>query len=307
MCGGSTNHRWRPAQLNGDRLRPTASMRPERQHLGARQRPAHRLRRLQRDAVRGAAADDDEVAGRRGAVLAVAAALPPGERLDVEHRAARRDRVAVAEPEPGADPGPERDAGVALAQPGEVGGRRGGSPTGSSPGGRPRSAGRSRPLVSATGSTPRGRSSGRCSAKPSRRRPSTAAATAGSSSGRMPCRFIDVRHSTTTRAPCGATCSVLRCETVWMVRPGAGPSSYDVSGPTGVSTRMSPPNAVGDLGDLAVGADGDRVDTEHGALLREPRVADAVAVALGDRDESGQLGEHLLVVRRASAPRRPGR
>ena len=28
MCGGSTNHRWRPAQLNGDRLRPTASMVP---------------------------------------------------------------------------------------------------------------------------------------------------------------------------------------------------------------------------------------------------------------------------------------
>ena len=56
----------------------------------------------------------------------------------------------------------------------------------------------------------------------------------------------------------------------------------------GVSTSRSPAKRCATSGELVVGADGERVDAEPAAALRASRPqAEAVAVALGHRDEPG--------------------
>ncbi len=79
-------------------------------------------------------------------------------------------------------------------------------------------------MTSSTASVPSGRSSGRWRAKPSRRTSSMAAWSWWSSSSRTPCRFIELMHSITTRAPTRAWTPSTE-ETERTTRSGSGTGS----------------------------------------------------------------------------------
>ena len=103
MCGGSAKRRCLPSMENGERTKPTAS-RPPRARVAARalieESPG---RRLQADAVGGAAADDQQVPGLGGGAAAVAEGVAALDRVHVEHGRGHPQRAAVAEPQVGAD------------------------------------------------------------------------------------------------------------------------------------------------------------------------------------------------------------
>ena len=72
--------------------------------------------RLEADAVRRAAGHHQDRAGRRGGAAAVAVDVAALDRVHVEHGRPDPQRGAVAEPELGADPGPELVVRVGLPQ-----------------------------------------------------------------------------------------------------------------------------------------------------------------------------------------------
>ena len=116
MWGGSANSRCLPSIVNGDRTKPTAS-RPPRAKVAAR--ASHRGGaggRLETDAVGGAPADHDDVAGLRGAAAAVAEHLATLDLVDVEHGGGRAQRRPVAEPQAGADARADVEVGVGGVQ-----------------------------------------------------------------------------------------------------------------------------------------------------------------------------------------------
>ena len=94
--------------------------------------------------------------------------------------------------------------------------------------------------------------------------------------------------------PCSA--SAVRSSsrpTVWITR---GSTSTWSNGRHGVSTSSDPSNRGRDLGQLGVGADREGVDAEPLRLAGQPAQPEAVAVALGHRDEPGVALEHVLEV-----------
>ena len=109
MCGGSTNSRCLPSIVNGDRTQPggvePAAGQRRSARLGA---SASAGRRLQPDAVRGPAGDDQQRARLRRGPAAVAEPVAAGHLVHVEDGRGDPQRVAVAEPQRGADPRPER-------------------------------------------------------------------------------------------------------------------------------------------------------------------------------------------------------
>jgi len=245
--------------------------------------------------VGGAAADHDEVSGGRRPVLAVSAALSPRQRLDVEHRSASRDGAAVTQPEPGADPRAEHDVGMAPTEAREVGTVQMAHPDDAG-----RQAGAAKPVdpvrglgnrVDTAWAVQRQVQRESLQRQPVQRRrdrrqlvgadavpPHRGAALDGDASlSRSRPQRVDVRHG-----PDGAS---TRRRVV--VRRGRCDRREDQHVAREVLVH---------LGDLSIGADRDRVHAEHGALHRQPRVADAVAVALGDRHQPWQLSQHSLVV-----------
>ncbi len=122
MCGGSANSRCLPSIENGERTNPAAS-RPPRASVVARALiPAVTLRGLEADAVRGPAADHQEVTGLRRGAVAVAEQVAARDLVHVEQGGGHLQRAAVAEPELGADPRAERQVGVGRAQLGQLAG-----------------------------------------------------------------------------------------------------------------------------------------------------------------------------------------
>ena len=117
MCGGSANSRCLPSIENGERTRPTDV------HAAARDRrgpAAQRLvagRRLEPDPVRRAPADDQQVPALGHRAAAIAERLAALQRVHVEHGGPDPQRPAVAEPQVGADAGPDREVGIGRAQP----------------------------------------------------------------------------------------------------------------------------------------------------------------------------------------------
>ncbi len=120
MCGGSANRRCLPSTVNGERAKPGGVEATAGQGRGPGAERGLAGRRLEPDAVGGAAADDQEVPGPRGLAAAVAERVAAVELVHVEH--GRRDvqRGAVAEPELGADPRPDLEVGVRRAELGEL-------------------------------------------------------------------------------------------------------------------------------------------------------------------------------------------
>ena len=78
-------------------------------------------RRLEADAVGGAAADDDDVAGLGARAAAVAEGVAALDLVDVEDRRGHRQGAAVAEPQVGADAGADGEVGYVVASAVELG------------------------------------------------------------------------------------------------------------------------------------------------------------------------------------------
>ena len=233
MCGGSAKSRCLPSTVNGERTKPAASSPPLA--IGP---PG-----LEGGAPVGASRPmpcavpprhDQDVPACGAAAAAVAEDVAALDRVHVEHGRASPQRVAVAEPQVGADPRPELEVGVRL---------RAGRPARRGQVARPRPCGSGQPGRDHVGHQPvdlgRGASpaSGRCSATPS-----TGDAVAASSSppraGRgavMPCRRIEVIRSRTTRASGLAVGRAARRSssrpTVWMTRCGRLGDSPRAEGP----------------------------------------------------------------------------
>ena len=108
MCGGSAKSRCLPSTVNGERTKPTASRPPRARVAAARLERGVADRGLQPDAVGGAAADDEQVAGPRRGAAAVAEDVAALDRVHVEHGRGHPQRAPVAEPQVGADPRAER-------------------------------------------------------------------------------------------------------------------------------------------------------------------------------------------------------
>ena len=93
MCGGSAKSRCLPSIENGERTKPTAS-RPPRARVAARALSGGLAGRcLEADAVGGAAADDEDVAGLRGGPAAVAEDVAALDRVHVEDRRGHPQRA----------------------------------------------------------------------------------------------------------------------------------------------------------------------------------------------------------------------
>ena len=228
MCGGSANSRCLPPTVYGDRTNPAAS-RPPRAIVAARALSVGSpVGRLEADAVRGAAGDDQDGAGLRGACgrgsrrcrrarpgacrgrsrapsgprgrRATAPVPTRGRNVEVGVLAGQRGQLAVGEvgdPDraPGVDGPAATTSFISRSHLGEVGGRR------------PAAGG---------------------SATPSSRAPPRARRAAAAASRRpwavKPWRSIEVIRSSTTRAlrlrPCRAARSRSSSRpTVWITRP----------------------------------------------------------------------------------------
>ena len=85
MCGGSANSRCLPSMVYGDAHEPDGVETAAGQGRGAGLEAGVAGRRLEPDAVGGAAADDEQVAGLGGAATAVAEHVAPLDLVDVEH------------------------------------------------------------------------------------------------------------------------------------------------------------------------------------------------------------------------------
>ena len=121
---GQEQHRGLHVRRLGEE--PLLAVDPERRAGAARPRPGRRgprsrratcspaspMRRLEADAVRGAAADDEQVAVAGRCAAAVAEPVAALDLVHVEHGRGDAQRLAVAEPQVGADPraGPSRSA-----------------------------------------------------------------------------------------------------------------------------------------------------------------------------------------------------
>ena len=84
-------------------------------------------------------------------------------------------------------------------------------------------------------------------------------------------------------------------DTERMTRSGSGTGSSPRR--NGVSTSRSPPNQSLIRAASYVVPTARMSEPEPGGLVRQPLVAEAVAVALADRDEPRELLGHVLVVR----------
>ncbi len=122
MCGGSAKSRCLPSIENGERTKPTAS-RPPRARVAARA--------LIEDSPVGASRPipcavpplTTRMCPDFGAVrVAVAEQVAALDRVHVEDRGGHPQRLAVAEPQAGADPRPDREVGVRRLQLLELGG-----------------------------------------------------------------------------------------------------------------------------------------------------------------------------------------
>ena len=201
-----------------------------------------------------------EVAVARGAAAAVAEHVAALERVDVEHGRGDPQRVAVAEPQVGADPGPDREVGVRRAEGGQLVGGEVADPDGA---GRELGGDQSVSSRSTSARWPP-EASGRCSATPSSaaaaellREPPTARWAV------MPCRRIDVSSSSTNRASGCASSRPARSSgrlTVWTTRRPRAAVGHGVEGPPRREHEQVAGVAVGDLGQLLVGADRERVE-----------------------------------------------
>ena len=84
MCGGSANSRCLPSMVYGDRTNPAASRPPRGDPGGPVLQRRVAGRRLEADAVRRAAGDDQDRAGRGGRAAAVAEDVAALDRVHVE-------------------------------------------------------------------------------------------------------------------------------------------------------------------------------------------------------------------------------
>jgi hypothetical protein len=85
---------------------------------------------LEADAVRRTAGDDEDVAGLGSRAAAVAEHVAALDLVDVEHGRGHRERLAIAEPEVGADPRAHVEVGVGGAQRAELARREVADPQG---------------------------------------------------------------------------------------------------------------------------------------------------------------------------------
>ena len=115
MCGGSAKSRCLPSMENGDRTNPDRVQPAAGERGGAGLQRLVAGRRLEADAVGGAAADHDDVAGLGRGAAPVAEDVAALDGVHVEHGRAHRERPPVAEPEVGADAGAHREVGVVVA------------------------------------------------------------------------------------------------------------------------------------------------------------------------------------------------
>ncbi len=295
MCGGSANSRCLPSMLYGDAHEPDGVEATPGESGGAGLEAGVAGGRLEPDAVGGAAADDDQVAGLRGAATAVAEDVAALDLVDVEHAGRDVERAAVAEPQCGADPGPDLEVLVGGAQPVELVGREVADVERA---GRQR---RRRPRVVTSRSTSlrwEPWPSGRWMAMPSSRgrsaRPARTSAADSRSRRLRPCRFMLVTSSSRIRAPgcrsSRATASSTRL-TVWTTRDAirSSTSSAAPNGRHGVSTSRSPSKRGATSASSAYVPTATASTPSHCGLAGEPVEAEAVAVALRDRDQAGGL------------------
>ena len=120
MCGGSAKSRCLPSIENGERTKPDRVEAAARHGRGAAWTSASPVGRLEADAVRGAAADDQEVPVLGGGAAAVAEHVAALDLVHVEHGGGDRERAAVAEPQLGADARADVEVGVRRAQRGQL-------------------------------------------------------------------------------------------------------------------------------------------------------------------------------------------
>ena len=122
MCGGSAKSRCLPSTQNGERVSPMRVHAAAGHDRGAGLEAGVARGGLEADAVRGAAADDEQVAVARGAAAAVAEARRRA-RARCTSRTRRGDpqRLEVAEPQVGADPRASSAGGAAGGELADLG------------------------------------------------------------------------------------------------------------------------------------------------------------------------------------------
>lgn len=292
MCGGSANQRCLPAHTNGERFRLTVA-RPARatplargitpwSALGASSPTRARYR-----------GDHDQPAVGSGLLLAVAEPVALGHARDVEDRAAVLGRLVVAQPQPGADARPEAGLRELLLQPREFLG-----PQVADEHGVQRQPGRAQPVhpaddlldgVRAVRAVQRQVQGEALQADVLDRRVQLAEVLLGDSVAAHRAHALDDHpgpHQT----------------------PDPVQRGHRADDPVGQRHRVLAPPERGedeqvaaepvlDAGGLVRRSHGQDVGAHAGRLLAEPLVAEAVAVALADRDQSGESVLDLLLVR----------
>ena len=310
MCGGSANSRCLPSTVYGERTNPAASRPPFAIRAARSLRVAPPVGRLEADAVRGAAGDDQDRAGRGGGAAAVAEHVAALDRVHVEDRRADPQRAAVAEPQLGADPRAERRSpGSSCRSVAELGVGQVRDPDAAGagePGRRPRRSSAGRPRSGASPCAQRqvqrdalDGDAGVAAARPASRRLAGGEAVA-------PHRGQPLQHHP-RRWPAARSARARE-----VVEPADGVDRRAGSqvwrrlsnGRHGVSTSRSPSNRCATSATSSYVPTA-RVSTPSRAALRgEPAEAEAVAVALGDRHQAGVGVGDLGEVRRASGRRR---
>lgn len=292
MCGGSANQRCLPAHTNGERFRLTVARPATGDALGARHDAVQGLRGLQTHSVRRTARHDDEPAVRGHLLLPVAEAVALGHTRDVQDGPAVLGRLVVPQPQPRADTRAEVGLRELLLQPREFRGLEVADEHRVQ-----RQTGRAKAVHPADDLLDGVRAVGAVQRQVDREALQPDVLYGG----------VQMRQ-------------VLLADTVPLHRghhldddTGAHEAVHAVDGrhraDDTVGQRyglLAPPERrqdqqiaaepVLDPGGLVRGADGEDVGAEAGGLVREPFVAEAVAVALADGDKTRELLGHLLVV-----------
>ena len=245
--------------------------------------------------MRGAAADDDQVSVARGAAAAVAELVATLELVHVEDRRGDPQRLAVAEPQLGADARPDGEVGVRRAEGGELGGGQMADPDGAGRELRGDQVGEQslhlgEVLARGEGQVQRDPLE-TAAAEPLRDRPQLLGGHAVPAHGRL-----ELEHEPGVRLgveQAGQVVGAADRVDQPLRRRALG---NGVEGPPRREHEQVAGIAVRDIRQFVVGPDGEGVHAQPPGLAREPAEREAVAVALGDRHQPGRgLGEAAQV------------